>query len=55
MAVAGRIVGAVGGGALMTERFLAAPFLAASAVLTLGLGLFLVLRPMLLRGLERPR
>ena len=28
MATAGRIVGAIGGGALMSERFLAAPFLA---------------------------
>ena len=33
---AGRIVGAIGGGALMSERFLAAPFLASSALLTLG-------------------
>jgi multidrug resistance protein len=55
MAVAGRIVGAVGGGALMSERFLAAPFLASSALLALGLALFLALRPRLLRGLERPR
>lgn len=55
MAVAGRIVGAVGGGALMSERFLAAPFLASSALLALGLGLFLVLRPLLLRSIERPR
>jgi MFS family permease len=54
MAVAGRIVGAIGGGALMSERFLAAPFLASSALLTLGLVLFLALRPLLLRGLERP-
>jgi multidrug resistance protein len=53
MATAGRIVGAVGGGALMSERFLGAPFLAAGALLTLGLVLFLVLRPVLLRGLER--
>jgi hypothetical protein len=55
MAVAGRIVGAIGGGALMSDRFLAAPFLASSALLTLGLVLFLALRPRLLRGLERPR
>jgi multidrug resistance protein len=55
MAVAGRIVGAIGGGALMSERFLAAPFLAASALLALGLGLFVALRPLLLRGIERPR
>jgi multidrug resistance protein len=55
MAVAGRIVGAIGGGALMSERFLAAPFLAASTLLALGLALFLALRPLLLRGLERPR
>jgi DHA1 family tetracycline resistance protein-like MFS transporter len=55
MAVAGRIVGAVGGGALMSDRFLAAPFLASSALLTLGLALFLALRPRLLRGIERPR
>ena len=55
MAVAGRIVGAVGGGALMSERFLAAPFLASSALLVLGLGLFLLLRPLLLRDIERPR
>jgi MFS family permease len=55
MAVAGRIVGAIGGGALMSDRFLAAPFLASSALLALGLGLFLALRPLLLRGLERPR
>jgi multidrug resistance protein len=53
MAVAGRIVGAIGGGALMSERFLAAPFLAASAVLAFGLALFLALRPLLLRGVER--
>jgi predicted MFS family arabinose efflux permease len=52
MATAGRIVGAVGGGALMSESFLAAPFLAASALLTLGL-LLLVLRPLLLRDIER--
>jgi multidrug resistance protein len=55
MAVAGRIVGAIGGGALMSDRFLAAPFLASSALLALGLGLFLALRPVLLRGIERPR
>jgi multidrug resistance protein len=55
MAVAGRIVGAVGGGALMSERFLAAPFLASSALLVLGLGLFLVLRPLLLRDAEREK
>jgi MFS family permease len=55
MATAGRIVGAVGGGALMSERFLAAPFLAASALLTLGLLLFLVLRPVLLRDIVRPQ
>ena len=55
MATAGRIVGAVGGGALMSERFLAAPFLASSALLTLGLVLFLALRPLLLRGIERLR
>jgi len=55
MATAGRIVGAVGGGALMSERFLAAPFLASSALLTLGLALFLALRPLLLRGIERSR
>jgi MFS transporter, DHA1 family, tetracycline resistance protein len=53
MAVAGRIVGAIGGGALMSERFLAAPFLAASALLGFGLALFLVLRPLLLRGVDR--
>jgi DHA1 family tetracycline resistance protein-like MFS transporter len=53
MAVAGRIVGAIGGGALMSERFLAAPFLASSALLALGLVMFLVLRPLLLRGIER--
>ncbi len=53
MAVAGRIVGAVGGGALMSERFLAAPFLASSALLVLGLVLFLALRPLLLRDIER--
>jgi len=53
MATAGRIIGAVGGGALMSERFLAAPFLAASALLTLGLLLFLALRPVLLRDVER--
>jgi multidrug resistance protein len=55
MATAGRVVGAVGGGALMSERFLAAPFLASSALLTAGLVLFLLLRPRLLRGLERTR
>jgi MFS family permease len=55
MATAGRIVGAVGGGALMSERFLGAPFLAASALLTLGLLLFLVLRPVLLRDIMRPQ
>jgi len=55
MATAGRIVGAIGGGALMSDRFLAAPFLAASALLTLGLVLFLALRPLLLRGIERAR
>ena len=55
MATAGRIVGAVGGGALMSERFLGAPFLAASALLTLGLLLFLVLRPVLLRDIVRPQ
>jgi len=55
MATAGRIVGAVGGGALMSEQFLAAPFLASSALLTLGLVLFLALRPLLLRGIERAR
>ena len=54
MAVAGRVVGAIGGGALMSESFLAAPFLAASALLAFGLGLFLALRPRLLRGIERP-
>ena len=53
MATAGRIAGAVGGGALMSERFLAAPFLAASALLLLGLLLFLALRPLLLRDTER--
>jgi predicted MFS family arabinose efflux permease len=53
MATAGRIVGAIGGGALMSERFLAAPFLAASVLLTAGLVLFLALRPLLLRGIER--
>ncbi|MEN8158492.1 MAG: MFS transporter [Myxococcota bacterium] len=53
MATAGRIVGAIGGGALMSERFLGAPFLAAGALLTLGLVLFLALSPLLLRGLER--
>jgi multidrug resistance protein len=55
MATAGRIVGAIGGGALMSERFLAAPFLAASVLLAAGLLLFLVLRPLLLRGIERAR
>jgi len=55
MATAGRIVGAIGGGALMSERFLAAPFLAASVLLTTGLVLFLALRPLLLRGIERTR
>jgi len=55
MAVAGRIVGAVGGGALMSAHFLGAPFLASSALLVLGLGLFLALRPLLLRGVERAR
>jgi MFS family permease len=55
MAVAGRIVGAIGGGALMSERFLAAPFLVSSGLLALGLVLFLVLRPLLLRGIERSR
>ena len=55
MAVTGRIVGAVGGGALMSAQFLGAPFLASSALLALGLGLFLVLRPRLLRGIERAR
>ena len=55
MATAGRIVGAIGGGALMSERFLAAPFLAASVLLTTGLLLFLALRPLLLRGIERTR
>jgi MFS family permease len=55
MGTAGRIVGAVGGGALMSERFLGAPFLAASALLTLGLLLFLVLRPVLLRDIVRPQ
>ena len=54
MATAGRIVGAVGGGALMSERFLGAPFLAASALLVIGLLLFLTLRPLLLRDIERP-
>jgi MFS transporter, DHA1 family, tetracycline resistance protein len=52
MGVAGRIVGAVGGGALMSEHFLAAPFLASSALLVLGLVLFLALRPLLLRDVE---
>ena len=55
MATAGRIVGAVGGGALMSDRFLAAPFLAASVLLVAGLVLFLALRPLLLRGIERGR
>jgi MFS transporter, DHA1 family, tetracycline resistance protein len=55
MAVAGRIVGAIGGGALMSERFLAAPFLTASALLAFGLCLFLALRPLLLGGIERAR
>jgi MFS family permease len=55
MATAGRIVGAIGGGALMSERFLAAPFLAASVLLTTGLVLFLAFRPLLLRGIERTR
>jgi MFS family permease len=54
MATAGRIVGAVGGGALMSESFLGAPFLAASALLVIGLLLFLTLRPLLLRDIERP-
>jgi MFS family permease len=54
MATAGRIVGAVGGGALMSERFLGAPFLAASALLVIGLSIFLALRPLLLRDIERP-
>ena len=53
MATAGRIVGAVGGGALMSERFLGAPFLAASALLVIGLSIFLALRPILLREIER--
>jgi len=55
MATAGRIVGAIGGGALMSDRFLAAPFLAASVLLVAGLVLFLALRPLLLRGIERGR
>jgi multidrug resistance protein len=55
MAVAGRIVGAIGGGALMSERFLAAPFLASSALLVLGFALFLALCPLMLLVLERPR
>lgn len=53
MATAGRIVGAVGAGALMSDRFLGAPFLAASALLAFGLLLFLALRPILLRDVER--
>jgi MFS family permease len=53
MATAGRIVGAIGGGALMSDRFLAAPFLAAGALLAVGLVFFLMLRPLLLKGLER--
>jgi hypothetical protein len=53
MATAGRIVGAIGGGALMSDRFLAAPFLAAGALLAVGLVIFLLLGPLLLMGLER--
>ncbi len=52
MATAGRIVGAIGGGALMSERFLGAPFLAAGALLAVGLLIFLALRPLLLRGVR---
>ncbi len=50
MATAGRIVGAVGGGALMTDLHPGAPFLAASAALAGALLLILLLRSRLLRG-----